>query len=342
MPAPINAIPNPDVNRPEHGAARTPISVCSTGAETFTKPEIKEFAQSARQVYGFNPVAFVLPKSDKNAVRKAIPTALEALGPDRWTRALTARIALYVARPENATLIREAREIGSHFGMLKRGLDLRRISPERAALPMLFPWHVVIIGLAFMGLISGDVHVRTGMLALSGAGTLAATVVLAVRAGWRYGYEQALWHSAEVGVFLSRKTAEAGKAASDALRARSKRQMAFELPTQPTGEGYLYVVGFSTDTVKVGQTEDPRRRLGTHRAEAAAFGVHITDYWISPSHINFRANETRLINACQRVSRRSRNEYFHEVGYDRAVQFASTLTCYSDNLAQTSVEGVWA
>lgn len=162
------------------------------------------------------------------------------------------------------------------------------------------------------------------------AGILAAYTAL--RAGWRLGCDQGvLDHAGTVG----------HRAAANTRRAAARR-MAFKLPRQPHGEGYLYVLEFSTGYVKVGQSEEPRRRLGQHRAEAAAFGVHVANYWISPSHLNFRDNETRLINACVRVSPRTRKEYFHTVGYDRAVQFAGSLTFYSDNTEQTSVEGVWA
>lgn len=120
------------------------------------------------------------------------------------------------------------------------------------------------------------------------------------------------------------------------------RKMAFKLPRQPKGEGYLYVVEFSTGYVKVGYTEDPKTRLGNHRNEAAAFGVHVTNYWISVPHSNFQANERRLINQCEKVSPRTRKEYFHTVGYARAVEFASSLTCFSADTSHTSVEGLWS
>lgn len=121
------------------------------------------------------------------------------------------------------------------------------------------------------------------------------------------------------------------------------RRLAVPRNEGPTGEGYLYVLEFSTSSIKVGMTEDPRRRLGQHLGEAKAFGVYVVNYWISPSCHNFKANETRLINACTRVSKqRSRKEYFHDVPYTQAVGFAGELSYFSKNTEQTSVEGVWA
>lgn len=158
---------------------------------------------------------------------------------------------------------------------------------------------------------------------------------VALRVGWCLGCDQGMLDHANVIAFQATRAAAVG-------RWFAARRMAFKLPRQPRGEGYLYVVEFSTGTVKVGQTEDPKRRLGTHRAEAGAFGVSVTNYWISPSHLNFRANETRLINRCVEVSHRSRKEYFHAVTYARAVEFAGALSYHSKNTSQTSVEGVWA
>lgn len=187
-----------------------------------------------------------------------------------------------------------------------------------------------------------------------------ATLLAAAAVGWAYGETTALLLCAVVaGLFLAFAFLRIGwcigcdqgaldhvfvtevRAAMDERR-YATRKMSIRLPQQKVGEGYLYVVEFSTGSVKVGQTEDPRRRLGNHRAEAAAFGVHVTNYWISPAHINFRDNETRLINYCAEVSDRTRKEYFHDLGYGRARQFAAALTFYSDDLGQTCVEGVWA
>jgi hypothetical protein len=165
---------------------------------------------------------------------------------------------------------------------------------------------------------------------------------LVLQCGWRYGYKQAVWHCAEVGATRAQDDAALTLTANTEAAARRSRRPRVKLSNPPKGEGYVYVIEFSTGTVKVGQTVNPKQRIQTHLGEAAVFGAYIADFWISPAHMNYLDNETRLINACQRVSHRSRLEYFHAVGYERAVQFANDLTYFSANTDQTSVEGVWA
>jgi predicted GIY-YIG superfamily endonuclease len=121
-------------------------------------------------------------------------------------------------------------------------------------------------------------------------------------------------------------------------RTCAEYRMPVDNPPGLAGEGFLYVIAFTTGTVKVGQTEDPRQRLNTHQAEAAVFGVGATAYWISQSHSNFKTNETLLIEQCRKVSGRSRREYYHEIGYERAVQFALALDYYSQITNGISVE----
>ena len=224
----------------------------------------------------------------------------------------------------------------------------------------LSPLFVFALALAATAPVSNPAA-RAWMYSIAGLTFMAALAYAALFVGWKYGYGQAIWHCAEANTYDSkvrtrdrdevdrqRKIAEkARRAAQRAAQLESERQakarrLGFRLPQPPAWEGYVYVVGFSTGSVKVGMSEDPQVRLETHRAKASAFGVHVTNYWVSPSHVNFKDNETRLINQCLKVSTRSRKEYFHEVGYDRAVQFANALTYFSDNTEQTSVSGVWA
>jgi hypothetical protein len=151
--------------------------------------------------------------------------------------------------------------------------------------------------------------------------------------GRAYGHNQALWRCAQWAALSAKDEAEH-------LARCSSRRMAIVLPPKPIGEGYVYVIRFDTGVVKVGQTLNPASRLPDHRADAAAFGVTVTDFWISPSHINFRDNEARLINACVRVSRRTRVEYFHDLTFDKAVSFAAELTFHSA-LPGSSTGGTW-
>jgi predicted GIY-YIG superfamily endonuclease len=99
-----------------------------------------------------------------------------------------------------------------------------------------------------------------------------------------------------------------------------------DTPPPVAGAGYLYVIRFRTGTVKVGQTQDVRRRLAEHRRDAAAFGVGITHVWVSEPMQFFVAAEDELIAHCLKASKRTRREYFHNVDYVAAVEFAKSLS----------------
>lgn len=116
-------------------------------------------------------------------------------------------------------------------------------------------------------------------------------------------------------------------ATADGLQqAGQQRELIIELPAPLKGEGFLYVIEFSTGVVKVGQTADPQRRLQEHRRAASTFKVTIVNFWISPAHSNFLVNEIDLISQCMRVSTRTRREYFRDVSFAAAVAFANELT----------------
>ncbi|MER7280457.1 GIY-YIG nuclease family protein [Dactylosporangium sp. NPDC000244] len=121
--------------------------------------------------------------------------------------------------------------------------------------------------------------------------------------------------------------------AREKLRAREglveSCELALDLPPSLDGEGYLYVIEFSTGVIKVGQTADPRRRLPEHRRDADAFKVAIVNFWISPAHWNYLDNEIDLINRCMQVSSRARREYFRDLSFVTAVGFANELTFYT-------------
>lgn len=367
--------------------------------------------RSAWMAYGIRPTNILLPQADPLDIRLRLkrfenPEAdrranirllvrdIAAADPRRkgiraWrTRE---RLSWHVkSRPDH---VAEAQQVVAHHDRLEEGLK-RRVRSGRMTTDTPGSLAIgVMLAIGAMGFAPEGPYFRHFQIALAALVAVAWAFHAGRERGWKYGYDQAVWHCAEVGVEHAEVTAkeradlerrhaldleriaEEGRlltgAAEEALkehraawaeerRARAEmeqaklanqstfkrllatRKMAFKLPRQPKNEGYLYVVGFDTGTVKVGHTEDPKRRLGQHRGEAEAFGVHVTNYWISPSHIDFRGNETRLINACARVSRRTRKEYFHEVGYERAVQFASALTYFSTDTEQTSVSGVWA
>jgi membrane protein implicated in regulation of membrane protease activity len=93
-------------------------------------------------------------------------------------------------------------------------------------------------------------------------------------------------------------------------------------PNRVHGQGYLYVLRFSTGTIKVGQTVEPARRLREHRRDAAAFGVVVTDIWISAPHCDFLKTETAVVRSCSQVGHRFKNEYFRNITFAAAVAFA--------------------
>jgi hypothetical protein len=125
----------------------------------------------------------------------------------------------------------------------------------------------------------------------------------------------------------------------------SARKMPIEYWRGPTGEGYIYVVGFSTGTVKVGHTEDPKGRLNHHQSEALAYGVGTLNYWVSQPHWNFKENETELIRLCRELcrkeGRRSRREYYHGLGYERVMELVDNLTFHSAGDEVRCIEGSW-
>lgn len=93
-------------------------------------------------------------------------------------------------------------------------------------------------------------------------------------------------------------------------------------PVKGGGRGHLYVVEFSTGTVKVGKTKRPDKRIGEHEREAAAFGGRIADRWVSPAHDGYDANEVTLIAECAREGKQIKREYFSGLPFARAVELA--------------------
>lgn len=332
---------------------------------------IEQRNRAAWLAYGIEPFSVALPKADPLSIRLRLGRFANTAADRRAQIRLLAR-DVAAADPRRTGLrasrsrerltwhvrtrpneVEAAHKLVAHFDSISRGLG-RRIA--RGALES-NSWAILAIGymvaLLAMALAPEGPHFRVWQGALAASVALFCAYRLGMTKGRWHGYNQATWHCAEVAVDHSteaaqlseeaaRRAEELARRAEEDARVIAGRRMAFKLPRQPHGEGYLYVVEFGTGTVKVGQTEDPQKRLATHRGEAQAFGVHIVNYWISPSHLNFRANETRLINRCVEVSHRSRKEYFHAVAYDRAVEFAGALTYHSKDTSQTSVEGVWA
>ncbi|WP_280499418.1 GIY-YIG nuclease family protein [Nocardia cyriacigeorgica] len=92
------------------------------------------------------------------------------------------------------------------------------------------------------------------------------------------------------------------------------------------GLGYVYVLGFDNGTVKVGNTTNPGRRIGSHDSNARKYGNRITDWWLSPPHQTYVDNESELIRTVGTwASGVEGREYFQGCGFDDVVHVAKKL-----------------
>jgi hypothetical protein len=91
-------------------------------------------------------------------------------------------------------------------------------------------------------------------------------------------------------------------------------------------ERFVYVIEFTSGTVKVGQTANPQGRLHSHKQGARAHGHAIARSWVSAPHVNYDANEQALIAFCSaRWSTSSGHEYFANANFDQVVEHAHAL-----------------
>lgn len=90
--------------------------------------------------------------------------------------------------------------------------------------------------------------------------------------------------------------------------------------------GYVYVIGFENGLVKVGHTQDPRTRISSIKGAARTFGTTYVTDWVSPLHLDYRANEDALIAAMKSSGGTSgQREYFRGVSFQAAVEAAENL-----------------
>lgn len=87
----------------------------------------------------------------------------------------------------------------------------------------------------------------------------------------------------------------------------------------------LYVVAFTSDTVKVGRAVNLKQRLAEHRRSAAIHGHAVTRSWASEPHSNFEATEAALIKFCAGRWPAVAKEYFPGADYDAVVRHAESL-----------------
>lgn len=94
----------------------------------------------------------------------------------------------------------------------------------------------------------------------------------------------------------------------------------------PSPKQRLYVVSFSSGTVKVGRTSTVSSRLRTHIRNAAVHGHSTEDLWISEAHDNYAANEKALIRYGASRWESVAHEYFRSASFKDLVLFARCLT----------------
>ncbi len=96
------------------------------------------------------------------------------------------------------------------------------------------------------------------------------------------------------------------------------------------GEGHVYIVEFTSGTVKVGKTTSPEQRLAHYRQTSAIHGGSVLNHWMSPSHPGFHGNESSLIGFCRTHGERAvGKEYFRGLAFAEVLAFAQSLSYFS-------------
>lgn len=90
--------------------------------------------------------------------------------------------------------------------------------------------------------------------------------------------------------------------------------------------GYVYALAFDSGGVKVGRTQNIKRRLRTHRCNARRFGLTVTNEWASPLHLEWNVNEETLKRLAAKLGGTPLSpEYFNGTDYAALVSTAATL-----------------
>lgn len=91
-------------------------------------------------------------------------------------------------------------------------------------------------------------------------------------------------------------------------------------------ERYVYVIEFTSGTVKVGQARDAQKRIGQHAKTAQAHGHSAARTWMSIPHVGYAANESALIAFCEeRWAIAAGREAFAAGDFDSVVEHAQGL-----------------
>ena len=87
--------------------------------------------------------------------------------------------------------------------------------------------------------------------------------------------------------------------------------------------GWLYVIDFSDNVIKIGQTTDARQRIKRHHWDARKRGAEVRRWWISVKHSNKSETESVLKQCCLRHwTLFDGDEYFANADFDMAVTYA--------------------
>lgn len=98
------------------------------------------------------------------------------------------------------------------------------------------------------------------------------------------------------------------------------------VPGNATAGEYLYVVQFSSGTVKVGRTRSPASRLKKHAATARGHGITVLAQWISQEVANAPELERELIAHCSRhFTPLNTGEFFADAPIAEVLAFVATL-----------------
>ncbi|WP_254400747.1 GntR family transcriptional regulator [Streptomyces sp. AC555_RSS877] len=98
------------------------------------------------------------------------------------------------------------------------------------------------------------------------------------------------------------------------------------IPRKSPLGGYLYVIRFSIDVIKVGMSVSPAGRVRAHYGYSTGLGIPVTDLWISEPHEHAERNETQLIKfCCANAEQVNAREYFVGLGFSDVVRHAKTL-----------------
>src|SRR5262245_9251231 len=112
------------------------------------------------------------------------------------------------------------------------------------------------------------------------------------------------------------------------------------LPAVKSGRGQLYVIEFSTGTVKVGKSGRGGKRIDEHISDATKYGAAVLNQWISPVHAGYDLTETELIARCAAEGEQIKREWFRGLPFARAVALAEAVIAEREGVREGASEEV--